>query len=356
MSPVLRKGGHSPQSMMKKKRLFFYFFLFLALPAFAQEGKGERTFSFYFENDAFLGSDKEYTNGVRFSYAAPHIPFASRAFTEKVNRFIDEIPIIGSGDAERLFVFSFGQGIYTPDNTEAREYLPDERPYAGLTYLGLSLVKRKALSISNWELAVGMVGKSSLASETQRAVHKLGEWDYPKGWDNQLKDEPILQLFYDKKWLFPSKETERGFGVDFIPKIGWGIGNAFIYTGAGVQLRFGWNLPNDFGTGHIGPSSESRLPANTRDPRFDPATGKIGIHGFIGANGGLIGRNILLDGNTFRDSASVSKEKLVGDVIYGIGIAYKRVTILYLQTHRSHEYKTQKEGQDFGTLHFSYTW
>lgn len=342
--------------IMKVKSLFFCLFLLFPLTESAAEQTGNRTFSFYFENDAFLGSDKEYSNGVRFSYAAPHVPFASAAFTKKVNRSIDRIPIVGKGKVNRFYILSFGQGIYTPDNTDTREYLPEERPYAGLTYLGFTLVKRKALSMSAWEIALGMVGKSSLASEAQRVVHKIGGWDYPKGWDHQLKDEPIFQLFYDRKWLFPTKETARGFGVDFIPKIGWGFGNAYIYTGAGVQLRLGWNLPRDFGVGHIGPGAESKLPANTKDPRFDPAGGRVGVHVFTGANGNFVARNILLDGNTFRDSPSVSREKLVGDINYGVGISYKRLTLTYLQTHRSHEYKTQKDSQKFGTLHFSWTW
>ena len=50
--------------------LFFY----LVLPCASQAETEEReltTFSFYLENDYFVGDDSQYTNGLKFAWSSP---------------------------------------------------------------------------------------------------------------------------------------------------------------------------------------------------------------------------------------------------------------------------------------------
>ncbi|MCW7754772.1 lipid A deacylase LpxR family protein [Desulfobotulus sp. H1] len=342
------------------KKVFSWIWWFGIFPAgllpCAAFSSSPQTVSAYFENDTFYGTDRDYTNGIRFTYTAAHVPFASGATTEKVHRLIDRIPVIGHGDSQRLFALSLGQNIYTADDTYSREYLPDERPYAGLSYLGFALLKRKDCHLSTWELGLGLVGKDSYAEDTQRVIHDWGGWSQPSGWEHQLRNEPVLQIFYTSHWRFASPQTRQGLGMDVLPRAGWGIGNGFTSLGGGMEVRAGWNLPRDFGNGHIRPATETHLPLSSEDPRFNPPFRRVGVHLYGGASGSWVARNILLDGNTFRSSASVDKEMWVGNYSYGIGVILYRFKIVYGRVHSSREYKTQKEGQSYGTVHVSYTW
>ena len=344
------------------KKIYFLAIVFLVTPlcsarsADASAPTSPTTVSAYFENDTIFGTDRDYTNGIRFSYASAQVPFASPALTEKVHALIDRIPLVGEGADDRLFALSFGQNIYTPQDTLNEAYTPDERPYAGLSYLGFALMKRSAWRLSSWEIGLGLVGKYSMAEDTQRLIHEWQGWDQPKGWKHQLKNEPVVQLFYNRKWLLASGENRHGLGVDLIPRVEWGIGNAFTYTGCGAELRFGWHLPKDFGNGHIRPVTETHLPVDTEDPRLKPPLQRMGIHAFVGASGSLVLRNLLLDGNTFADSPSVARDPWAGDFSWGLGLIVHRFKIIYARIHRTREYKAQKDPQSYGAINISYTW
>ena len=109
-----------------------------------------------------------------------------------------------------------------------------------------------------------------------------------------------------------------GWGYDLIPNLGAGLGNLYIGAHVGAQVRFGWNLPNDFGTSLIRPGSDTNAPMDEQDPRFFPLLRRWGIHAFMGVDGQYVLRNMTLDGNTFRDSHSVDKEPFVGALMAGV--------------------------------------
>ncbi len=111
----------------------------------------------------------------------------------------------------------------------------------------------------------------------------LSKTDMPNGWDNQLKDEPVLGVFYDRKWKLRQSKIDSGFSYDLIPHMGAGLGNALIYAHAGAGLRFGWNLPNDFSTFTIRPGSDTNAAITNAaidetDARFFRGGPRFGIH------------------------------------------------------------------------------
>ena len=91
------------------------------------------------------------------------------------------------------------------------------------------------------------------------------------------------------------------------------------------------------------------------DPRFFRPFHRFGIHLFLAVDGSAIARNILLDGNTFRESHSVNKKPFVADLIGGIGMIIHRVKITYSYVYRTKEFETQKEAQEFGAIAASFT-
>ena len=75
---------------------------------------------------------------------------------------------------------------------------------------------------------------------------------------------------------------------------------------------------------------------------------------FGGVEGRLVGRNIFLDGNTFRDSYSVDKNYAVGDANAGVALTYDQMRISYTLVYRTKEFETQDENTVFGALNLGY--
>ena len=125
------------------------------------------------------------------------------------------------------------------------------------------------------------------------------------------------------------------------------------YANIGGELRFGLNLPDDFGTIAIGPAASTSTPvdgglAALRSP-ID-----FGMYVFGRVDGRAVGHNIFLDGNTFSESHSVDKKWAVADLSVGLGINYRNTKLAYAFVYRTEEFKGQKEGQVFGTVSLNF--
>jgi len=81
----------------------------------------------------------------------------------------------------------------------------------------------------------------------------------------------------------------------------------------------------------------------------------LGLHLFLAVDGKAVARNILLDGNTFRDSHSVNKKPFVVDFIGGVGMIIHQIKITYSYVYRTKEFKTQNDEQQFGAISVSFT-
>jgi hypothetical protein len=150
-----------------------------------------------------------------------------------------------------------------------------------------------------------------------------------------------------------SKSLE-GFAYDFIPHLGFSLGNAFTGANFGSQFRFGWNLPNDFGTFLIRSGSDTNAPVDENDPRLSPGFSRFGLHFFTGVDARAVLRDILLDGNTFQDSHSVEKKRFVANMVMGVGIIIDRYKISCAYVRQTREYDSQKDKQEYGAVTLSF--
>jgi lipid A 3-O-deacylase len=310
--------------------------LFL-LSAFTQFVRAENrgAFSFFLENDVFAFTDKYYSHGMKLSWTSPD-RFSSRFDSE----------------AQRALSVSLGQSIYTPADIRRPDLVENDRPYAGVTYLSFALHRRKDRFMDTMEFVLGMVGPHSYAEQMQRFVHSLYRGTEPRGWHNQLRDEPVFAAVFDRKWRILRLRKKKDFGYDMIGHLGGSLGNLMTAARAGCQLRIGWNLPLDFGTFLIRPGGESSTFFNGPAPSGEE--GLFGIHGFVYAAGHAIYRNIFLDGNTFQESHRVDKYPFVGDFVIGIALTYKRFKLSYAYVCRTRQFKTQEKPQIFGALNISF--
>src|SRR5690606_25458235 len=196
---------------------------------------------------------------------------------------------------------------------------PDDRPYAGWSYVELTFVSKTATRADIISIQAGIVGPSSLAEDTQRIAHDLINNDSPQGWDHQLRDEPGINLIYERRHRLIARTFGDRLGFDFIPHGGVSIGNVQTHANLGGTFRLGVNLPTDFGVALSRGGAIGASPADDQDPRV-ALDRDLSFFVFAGAEGRAVARDIFLDGNTWKDSRSVDKEPLVADLMAGFGL------------------------------------
>jgi lipid A 3-O-deacylase len=293
-------------------------------------------FTVSWENDMFYDEDNDYTNGVRFSYFSPE-----NSVPDWIEEAASAMPLFSTKGHKR-WSFAIGQNMYTPSDISVPTLQLNDRPYAGWTYGTIGLMSDLGNRLDNLQLTVGMVGPASKAEETQKAVHRIVDSQKPMGWDNQLRDELGVVLSYNRKWRGLYEFSPFGFGMDITPSLGGNVGNVFTNATAGTVVRFGYDLPSDYGPPLIQPTLAGS--------EFFVPTKSFGWYLFAGVEGRAVARNIFLDGNTFRDSHSVDKKELVGDFQGGIAFTFNTVRVAYTHIVRTKEFDGQEKGDQYGAI------
>ncbi len=330
--------------------------LFIAGIALGAENMNYGSVSLYWENDALARTDNNYTNGVKLTWTSPWLSWRpdepGRAAAPWYESLAASLPFVYAPGFRSALFLAAGHNIYTPDDLDRADLIVDDRPYAGYAYLGVGFLKKGPRYMDTLEVNVGIVGRHSYAQDLQEEFHKWIGNDEPRGWANQLDDEPALEIIYERKWKMLESEKGRQWGYDLIPHLGGRVGNVYIYANAGAEFRFGWNRPNDYGTCPIRPGCETgRLP----DDEDHPASGGFGAFVFLAADGRAILRDIFLDGNTFQDSHSVEKKPFVADLSAGLGFATSSLKVTYAVVYRTKQFDSQaRDEQVFGSLLFSW--
>jgi lipid A 3-O-deacylase len=292
------------------------------------------------ENDWFAGTDRYYTGGQRLTWVKPadHGPDWAR-------RLATAIPF-GRQDALVGVTLSIGQNAYTPAARLLVPPDPEDRPYAGWLYLTAGVDALTERRLDRLQLTVGVVGPASGVDRIQRAIHKVTGPAWPRGWDHQLRNEPTLMLNYERKWHALAGTVGHDWEADFAPHAGASVGTPFTFLNAGAMIRVGRDLPMDYGPPRIQPGPPG-------SGLFDSRPGMRG-YAFAGVDARLIGHDLFLDGNTWRDSPSVDKKRWVGDLYLGIALAFEHVRISYVHVLRTREFRTQASRQRFGSLSISW--
>ena len=327
--------------------------------AMAQESKakGFQTFTLHFENDTFFGTDYLYTNGVKLSWTSPDLEnyLDNSRLGAWTYSLIGRLPFTDKPGLQRSVSLSIGQNIYTPEDTERSELIEDDRPYAGLTYFSAGLHGTSNLQMNTWEVLLGIVGPHSYGGDTQKTIHRWLNNDIPEGWSHQVEDEPVFNIFFEQRRKLWQSGIGGGWGHDIIPNWGAGLGNLVIEAHAGAQIRFGWNLPNDFGTSLIRPGSDTNAPLDKRDPGSSKLFHRLGVHIFAGVDGAYVLRNLTLDGNTFQESHSVDREPIVGNFMIGVGFTIYRFRINFAHVYQTKTFKTQEDEEEYGSMTLSFS-
>jgi len=329
-----------------RHKLFIIFILLGLLPiqtlAQAEKTDIQGTFSFYFGNDTFLGTDRCFTGGWKLGWMSKNLK------NYRENPLLKWLPFVNKPGFQHSISLAIGQSIYTPDDISRDDLIQEDRPYAGILFLALGIHSISNRRMDILEINLGIIGPHSYAGQMQKFIHRLTNATRPNGWHNQLKDELALEAIYERKWKLIQPQSGNGFGFDLIPHLGGGLGNVYIYANTGMQIRLGWNLAADFGTNLIRPGGDCSVSFRR--------SGRFGVHFFAAADGKALLRNIFLDGNTFQDSHRVDKRPFTMDISLGMGIRVGRFNFSYAYVFWTKKFKTETRKQVFASLNLSYSY
>ncbi len=312
--------------------------------AFAQDrvkDQGAPLFSVIVENDLFAGRDGDYTNGLRAEYVAP-----AGELSPVLDWLVDVQPLFDPSTRELRQGVAVSHQIYTAADITDPDPPPDSHPYAG--YLGVSTfgAARTETEERTLTLEIGLVGPSAGGAWVQSEWHALLDATEPEGWDVQLKDEVVFELSANRvrRWRGPEA---GGLDTDLIGHAGFSLGTLRTDLSVGATVRIGTGLEAGF------------LP-----PRIRPALGPSSVFsppqalaGYVFAGVGVyaIGRDVFLDGNTFRRSRSVDRHPVVADAQAGFAAFIGAHLVTFTYVMRTEQFSGQTRNNAFGAVSVSRT-
>ncbi|MGB3150896.1 MAG: lipid A deacylase LpxR family protein [Maribacter sp.] len=154
--------------------------------------KSEHYFRFNYENDFFSATDKNYTQGYNLELVAPGLqqnPLNYLFFNTKKteNRYGISIEHIG----------------FTPSDFVSSEIQNGDRPFAAAIMLKSFTIATDTLRVRRvaQSFSLGIIGPGAFGKEMQVEIHKATGNKIPGGWDNQIKNDLVLnyRLDYEKQ-------------------------------------------------------------------------------------------------------------------------------------------------------------
>jgi lipid A 3-O-deacylase len=312
----------------------------MATPGYGAESRGffcDREaaceFQFYIENDIISGTDRYYTNGIKLGGGLNPGPLIERIFQRPAEQVLRRFSDNPDGVSVGLFL---GQNIYTPKDITIAAPQPFDRPWAAWLYLGGVAQSVSGDRLQTVELDIGVIGPAALGKEVQTAVHEAIDSDHPRGWHNQLRNEPGLMLTYMEKWRFGPQT-----GVQLVPHFGASMGNVMTLARAGFTVRTGQNMTG-FGPDTIEPGGAMLQRVRLNDPKSQQPRREWYLFG--GADFRAVAHNIFVDGSLFRSGPSVDSREFVYDFKAGFSVRYRPVRFSFTNIWRSEEFRTPVGG------------
>ena len=298
------------------------------------------------------GNDRHYISGIKLSYTTGSL--IENSIWNAPTRWLGDSTVLfhrqSSETDNRLEWTILGQSIFTPENHQASNPNPDDRPYAGWLYTGLNFIQDyNAQQLTTLEFLGGVVGPWALGRQVQNNVHALLGEQLARGWNHQLRNEFGFTASWERKWRF-NHQLSDGYSWEIIPDAGITAGNVLTYGEAGFLVRWGRGLEADWGPEMVRPGY-----SGTSYFSGDRAGVKVGWDIFLGTQGRAVVWNIFLDGNTTQNSRSVAKQPLVDDLILGCELFSKRgLRLGFSIVARTPEFKKQKGIDSFGSVNGAY--
>ena len=186
-------------------------------------------------------------------------------------------------------------------------------------------------------------GIEAYARDVQDYIHDIRLFDRFDGWSNQLRDDPEIILIYERKWRRePWTKLLGELEFDVVSRINGSIGNVLSHVTLGGAVRYGYNIPRDFGP--------SNLIKGMRTMDAERTGGKFSLYAFGDAEGRYVAHNTSWMANTRRSSRGVPRKPLVDDLSFSLAVETCGVKFAYTSVPRSREFEGQAGNALFGSV------
>jgi lipid A 3-O-deacylase len=288
----------------------------------------------YIENDSKVlkpnhNTDRHYTNGFKLAWVTQTPDwqlleyFGGWAFDPATQ------PLSETG----VYI---AQDMYSPDYIDRPNMRPvPDMKYNAWLYGGFFNARSTADKLEFIGLNMGVIGPSALGEPIQEAVHEITNTPKPIGWDEQISDEPAVNLDYYIRQKLTGPCDMFGYNFDILADYGLTVGSVFRHAEAGVLMRLGIIKPGDLGPGRY------RLPIDGT-----AAASKGSSYLFARISGRGVEHNRFLTG--------LDEEPLTAQGQIGIVINLKDFDIKYSQTFFTDQYEDQHAKDSIAALSVSW--
>ena len=282
-------------------------------------------------------TDRFYVNGFRLGWTSP---------TTAVPDFLAVLGHTLWGAGQQRVAFDLTQQIYTPANTSLIRPNPYDRPYAGVLLGNFSLLNDSEDTRSVLTLSLGLVGPGSGGEAVQNGFHDAIGQRRPFGWNGQIQNTPAVQLLHERTWRLPLG-TVAGLETDALPSLTIGLGDLRDYIQTGVTFRLGQGLDSDYGVPRVRPGLSG-------GDVFTP-TRPFAWYVFAGADGQVVGYDMLLQSRPFRGGPHVSSVWDVAEMQGGFAVMAYGMRLTFAYVAQTQEFNGQTGGlHQFGSAAVSF--
>ncbi|QDU71319.1 hypothetical protein Pan265_11680 [Mucisphaera calidilacus] len=300
-------------------------------------------------------SDRQYTNGL--GLLITHQP----DWADALAVHIPSLDHLDTPD-DTAVGYLLAQKIFTPDNLDNPAVDPDDRRYAGYTYLGAFLQRANQHTLDHFQLDLGWIGPSSGADVVQSNWHDAINIQEPMGWGQQLPDEPTIQATFRKKWRVDLDRSPDGFQHELIPRAELILGTVQRQAAADLLWRASWlPLPRDFGPSQLDDPDAPMIGLTDHPDSFRIVSEPRWTAYFYGRAGiVLVEHDTFIEGSSTQSDTGLDAKPLVGR--FQVGIEAARHTgngtfrIGLYQTILTDQFEGQTRPHSFGGLAISYAW
>ncbi|OIQ47537.1 MAG: hypothetical protein BM565_06010 [Gammaproteobacteria bacterium MedPE] len=303
----------------------------------------EKWISITIDNDAFVGNDSGYSNGLFVS---------TFEVNEKPSKTSENdfwvSPLMWSMPQDNFILtanaYSFGQSLNTPSDIKIENPDENELPYSAILAMSNSYITVTPQYADLATTTLGVVGPMALGEEVQTFVHKILGANEPQGWDTQIKNEVVFELSRARSYRVWHTQDNH---FDVLMNGRASLGTIETALDVGTFIRYGNNLQESHATTLLAAS------------RISNPIAVDGWYFFLGSRVGYMFNHIAIDGNTFRDSRSIDYKKQYVSLTTGFAYTWRDVSI----TFAINDFNILKDNEEeqaladlteFGTISFSW--
>ena len=220
---------------MKKYQLYFLFTFLFPICLLAQkidnmasfrDMNAKRYFRFNYDNDYFASRDQDYTQGYSFELLSPDL-----RKNQKNKMFFNP------KNTENKYGIAIEHIGFTPFNIKSPNIQFGDRPFAATIMLKSFAIATDTIGKSRLisSMNIGLIGPGAFGKEMQVAIHEATGNTIPEGWQNQIKNDVVLnyEVSYEKQLI----SYRNLFSLQANSRLR--LGTLFTNAGLGLTTTFG---------------------------------------------------------------------------------------------------------------------